>query len=520
MVQYYLPESVVTITGSVDLVVDNRLAGDVRRYLGAPTAVVTQSVRGDRSHGSRDLVPPTRGDNTWTVELSVDERLTSVGYNSIGVGSKVVGAGVKVVAVIAGAAVRIAGALAGLAASLEAPDGTEPRTDPPTAEEARNAWTATHGDEVGHAAQYSALARSATSEILAVRQALLTSEDSLASARYVRRLQQLGDLVADALAEQAKVDGLYRAWSESRIERHPQRFSFTFSIDELPVHDDPSAYALQLEQAEQDRLGEVWEKMWELLGIRVEIGPVPPDKAWRPNPTGVVVGDPSDKAIHWRTARPARLWVWRRTEGEPGAVLESAIDTLVTDRYSASASLNLEGRWFGEASVQLTMSDLGAPSKLAAGDKSAVGAIADAIAAAPEQFTAGLDAVSKASTTLGDLSSAGAEQRLKAIKRQLDQRTQELELQGLNATAESFAELKRLKQQVEIAEAQGSLAPPTELAKLEGELAKETAQRDLEAVARDRAQSAELAALNSEIARLTAEVERMKLQEQADAAPR
>jgi len=263
-------------------------------------------------------------------------------------------------------------------------------------------------------------------------------------------------------------------------------------------------------------LGDLWTRVWDDLGTRVEIGPVPPERDWRPNHDGILEGVASERAIHWRVPRLARIWVWRRLESGNQAVLESVIDTLVTDRYGKGGSLDLEGRWFGEASVQLTLGDLGAPVKMVAGDKSAVGAIADAIAAAPDQFAAGLDAVSKASTTLGDLSSAGAEQRLKAVKRQVEQRTQELELQGINATADSFAELKGLKQQVEIAQAQSSLAPPSpsELARLEGELAKATASRDLETVNRDRAQASELAAMKSEIERLTVELALVKLKKE------
>lgn len=142
------------------------------------------------------------------------------------------------------------------------------------------------------------------------------------------------------------------------------------------------------------------------------------------------------------------------------------------DRHSRLASRRLVGRSFGEQAAELVFTDLGVPKKLVTGEKSAVGAVADAIVAAPDQFTSGLDAVSKSSTTLGDLSAASAEARLKAITRAVDQRTKELELVGINATAADFVELKRLKQRLEIVTAQGGLAPPSELANLQAELEK------------------------------------------------
>ncbi len=233
--------------------------------------------------------------------------------NPVGVGSKVIGAGVKVLAMVAGAAARLTG-------------GGGPAM------------------------------------------AMATSEDPLELGRAVRRIHYLEDLLVDARAEVAKVEGLYDAWCSARMEKHRQRLAFVLAIAELP--------------------------------------------------------------------------------------------------------------------------------------------------AAPEQIAASLDAVAKASTSLGDLSSAGAELRVKALTRQVDQRTQELELEGINA--EDFAELTRLTQQVEIARTQGSLAPPSELSRLEGVLARQTTRRDLDAVHRDRAQSAELAAVHSEIDQLKAELRLAQLRAQVD----
>lgn len=558
--RYLLPESTIVIDGRVEFIKDTRLEEDPRLYLGTPISTVATAVRGDSSDGARDLMMPRRGDNSMTVELTNDARLSSVAFNSVGVGSKVVGAGVKVVAIVASVAARVAGrpwVQQGFAKEKRKAVNTEP----PTVEQARKAWETVNKEALHHQVKYAGVAKTGTEELLAVRAKLSKTKDSIVAAQAARRIQYLEDLVADSKAEVAKVDGLYEAWSSAHLEKHEQHLVFTLAIDELPIHDDPSSFVpawpgvkstptiqgpIEVDSSSYPAWSDVEstatiderpthvdpssldparpgvesaatvdespvKDIWETLGVLIEIGPVSKQEPYRPNEEGTVKGNPDVESIHWRDPRLARLWVWRRVGPDEQPVLEQMSDILVTDRFSNSRSLKLDGHFFGDQAAAITLDPLGCPIKFVSGDKGAVGAVADAISAAPEQFVAGLDAVTKASTALGDLSTAGADLRLKAIKRQLDQRTQDLELEGLNATAADFAELKRLKQQVEIAEAQGSLAPPSELAKLEGQLVQETAGRDLDAVRRDRAQVAELGALHGEIDLLKAELGLVKL---------
>ena len=501
MVKYVLPESVVVISGTVEKVVDTRLPDSPRTYFGPPQATVVQSVRGDRSHGERVLEPPRKGDTDWTIQLTADQRLASVGYSSVGVGSKVVGAGAKLLAVVAGAAARLGTVVA------RRTDGGTTDLDgvPPTEEEARAVWEAANQDAVTHRATYSTLAADATAQLAVLRREVLTGESGATGA--ARRIRQVEEVLAAALAETAKVDGLYRAWTSSHLERLPRQLSFSLAIDELPQHGDPSS---DIPQDAQDprttpQLKALWQRIWDELGVRVEIGAAPPETSWRPNTAGAAAADIGPQKVSWRVPRAARLWIWTRGADTDTAVLEKATDVWVTDRFSHSASLSLEGRSWGESKVEIAFDDLGQPSKLVQGDKSAVGAIADALAAVPDQVTSGLDAVTKASTSLGDLGDAATERRLKALKRQVEQRQQELELQGIDATADSFAELKRLQQQVDLRTAQGTL-DSAGLKELENELAMETARRDLEARSRERQLATELATTQAEIARLEAQL--------------
>lgn len=518
MTRYLLPESTVVIDGKVDLIDDTRLKGDPRAYLGTPISTVATAVRGDSSHGARELTVPKRGDNSMSIELTSDARLSSVTFNSVGVGSKVIGAGVKVVAVVAGVAARVAGGRMLLATRVEG-EHKDVNTHRPTAVAARAAWEAENAPALNHQRAYADLAKTGTEKLLAARAELSITEDPIAGARAARRIQYLEDLVADSKAEIAKVEGLFEAWSSAHLERKEQHLVFTLAVDELPIHDDPTSFlpAWSGFKSSTTDAESLIRHIWETLGVLVEIGPISNQEAYRPNEEGVVRGTPDLESVHWREPRLARLWVWRVGPGEH-PVLEKMSDALVTDRFSKSRSFKLEGRFFGDQAAAITMDPLGGPAKFVSGDKGRAGAIADTISAAPEQFLAGLDAVTKASTAIGDLSTSGAEIRLKAIKRQVEQRTQGLELEGLNATAGDWAELKRLKQQVEITEAQGALAPRSELAELEGQLAKETARRDIDAVQRDRAQAAQLGALHGEIDLLKAELDFIKLRDAKDDA--
>jgi len=510
--RYLLPESTVLIDGHVDLIHDTRLPADTRVYLGSPTATVSLGVRADSSHGSRTLRPPEGGDSSVTYDWSDDQRLLGLAFNSIGVGSKVMGAGVKVLAMVVGAAVRFAPGRSMATAATSLAGGASQQ--PPDEDAVRKAWDSRKGNSKAatHRSEHQVIAEKATDALTAVRKDMVAAVDPVIMGRLERRLQYLSRALEDAKAEVSKVDALYAAWCAGRLKKYPQHVTFTLAIDELPVHSDPASYTPAWSRAWEkgSPKGALVEHIWETLGTVVEIGPISPQLPYQPNSSGMVEGKLDEQSIHWREPRLARLWIWRRDSNDR-QVLEQVSDVLVTDRFSKSSSLKLEGRRFGERAAEIALNEWGAPKKLVVGDKSAVGAVADAISSAPEQFTAGLDAASKSSSALGDLSTAGAELRLKAIKRQVEQRTQELELEGINATAEDFAQLKRLQQQVEIASAQGALAPPSELATLQDELSRETAKRDLDAVQRDRAQAAEISAIQSEIERLKAEVELAKL---------
>ncbi|MGC3993491.1 MAG: hypothetical protein QM779_05090 [Propionicimonas sp.] len=506
---YLLAESVFTVETTVNLILDTRLA-EALEYLDDPVTTVAQTVYGDHSDGVRPLEPPRRGDNDITIAWTPDRRLASVSYKSVGVGSKLVGAAAKVIATVVGLAIRSDGTSLGRRS-----DASDAELDePPDPTSVRKAWDAAHTAAADHRSTYAGIADRCTKKLGTLRGEVVDGDDAVAGARKLARIRQLEQILDAALKETSKVDAMFSAWSEAHLVKIPRALSQSIALDAVPVHEDASNEAPQQDPNAVDDDSRGLKSLWEHAGVWIEVGPSLTNPDWRPNEDGSVDGASlRGDLVYWRIPRVARLWVWRRgASGTP--ILEKSADVVVTDRFSESTSMPLDGRFFGEASVDITFGDLGFPSKLVVGDKSAVGAIADAIGGVPDQVVAGLDAATKIGTSADALRDAADVRSLEVIKRQVEQRSKELELQGINATADSYAELKRLQQQVDIATAQGSLAPPSALATLQNELAEATARRDLDAVNRDSAQAAELAGVRAEIARLEAQIQLLQARAQ------
>ncbi|MFT4108101.1 hypothetical protein [Propionicimonas sp.] len=509
MLSYLLAESVFTVETTVDLIRDTRL-DEPREYLDVPVTTVAQTVAGDARHGTRELDPPRRGDNDFTIAWTADRRLASVSYKSVGVASKLVAAAVKILATVVGIAIR--GTATGLTRRSD-PSDSAPLDEAPDPSSVRAIWDTAHEAEAAHSRVHAAIAERATAKLTTLRGQVVDTDDGVEAARALARISQLELVLRTSLKETAKVDAMFASWSDAHLARIPRTLSRSIALDAVPVHGDPTIDApTQDPNGLHDRPD--LEALWQDCGIWLEVGPTLADPDWRPNHAGAVDGATLRRdVVYWRVPRMARVWVWRRGDsGRP--VLEKAADVPVTDRFGESTSMALDGRFFGEASVDVTFGDLGSPARLVVGDKSVAGAIADAIGGAPDQVSAGLDAATRIGASADALRDAADVRGLEVIKRQLERRSKELELQGVNATADSYAELKRLQQQVDIASAQGSLAPPSTLATLQNELAEATARRDLDAVNRDSAQAAELAGVRAEIARLQAQVQLLQARAQ------
>lgn len=509
-VDYRLPESVVMVQGTIDRIKDSKAKSDQRDY-GEATADVLLTVRGDEGAGQKTLsLEGSRGDDDFTVELTSDQRLTAVSFKSVGVGSRVIGAGATLIATIAGVVVRARATKPAGQMFWEPREELVPKIDE---EAARKEWEDGHQKEVEHQNAYAQVFQDSRAGLLAARKKIVKTTNPVEVAEAVSRAYRLETVAAAAKKEVDQVDELYRLWRERFKLRRTEKLAFTIPVDALPEHDG------EAELPDVSSLTGITKDLWEQLGVLVEIGPPDGRAMYRraPSPNSGDAAD--DDQVQWRVPRPVRLWVWRRAKDDLPS-LERSLETAIVDRHSATQEMPLSRSVFGEQGGALVFDTMGAVTKIVRNDKSALGAFADALGAVPAAVVSGLDSASKISTSLASLTDADAERRLAMLKRQVEERTKDLELKGLNATGEDFAELKRLEQEVLLQKAVASLAPGSgrELAQLQAELALETARKDLDAAVRQRALDGELASAQAEIARLTAQLKLAKLRKSEDAA--
>ena len=251
------------------------------------------------------------------------------------------------------------------------------------------------------------------------------------------------------------------------------------------------------------------DQVWKTLGITVQIEPA--DGYTNPGPFSAPVhlpplgnGAEEERTVRWRVPRPVRLSIWRRDPASGLPILERSLPHLLLDQRCTIQGLVLTGATFGSRSAAVVFDANGVPTSITRTDESGVGAFADALAGVPGAISGGLDVANKAQATVGTLLDAGSERRAAAAKRAFEQAQADLDARGLAATAEDFARAKRLEQQVTIAAAEGTLAPPAEAAVLEAELREVTSRHALAAARREESLEYELGALRSETARLQA----------------
>ncbi len=490
---YLLAESVVMVKATIEQVEDSEAGTDELDYDKADIEVLL-GVRGDVGNGTRELTLGGSGDDDLTVDFAGDRRLVAISYKSVGVGSRVMNAAATVVATVAGIAVRTGGLTFGFAM------GEQTRETGRSEDEIREQWNQAHDTESTHRDDYSNLVEAATKKLREAREAVVESDDPEAIARASARAYRLQAVVTASQEEVDKVDELYRLWRDSKKKRRNRHLEYTLSVDTLPeVAGDNAA-------PDPTSLTGTAKTIWDDVGVLVQIGPADGWSSHRQSG-----GESKPNGVEWRIPRLVRLWVWRRGEDDKPS-LEHSFHATIVDKHSESDHMSLDTSAFGEKGGAVAFDELGAVTKIVRNDKSGLGSFADALGGLPAAVASGLDSASKISTSVTSLADASAERRLATLKRQVEQQTKELEKKGLAATAQDFAELKRLEQQVAIADANTKLASPGGLAHVQGQLALEAAYRDLEMAERERALANETAETNAEISRLTAEVQLATLQ--------
>lgn len=482
-IDYYLAESYVIVSGSIK---HERDAATNEEKTEAD-ATVAVGMRGDETDKRPILFGKDGADDDFTVVLTSDQRLSSVQYKSVGIGGRLIGTTATIV-----------GFVGGLARSVVRM-GTAPEKRKTPEEAARAKWDGDHPREAGLLGKYKAIAERAADGIVAAHEDSVTATTPAVQATALARVRRLEQSLIDSRREIERIEALYRAWRAQQVTTRSELFTYNLSIAELAR--DPNNQPGNPTTPNISELGEKARKIWTDLGVIVQVGA--PDGRMQPprRDTPEYKESEEHRRIRWRIPRPVRMSIWRLGE-ENECVLERTFPSLIVDEQCDTAAMTLESNVFGEQSAEIEFSESGIPTKFVHGEKGPLGSFADALKDVPSTLVAGLQAAKDTTSSLTTLADANEERELAGLKRRVERAQQELERKGLDATAEQFAELKRLEQQVAIGDAQGKLAPPSELDALKSQLELVQTRSSLHAAERTEALDSELADIRAEVARL------------------
>lgn len=487
---YFLAESVVTVTGSIEYTTDEFGNGEVRSN-DPSNATVTLGVRGDEGGGLRSLTLDRKGaSDDMAVALTEDGRLSTVTYKSTGSGGRVVAGGAKILAFVGGIAAR---------ALMMASPAPAPETA------ARTQWERNNAALTDQRKRYAQLVDELSTSVLTARENAAKASTPLEMQTELIRARRLEELLAVARGELERIQTIYRAWRASTITSRTVTITHTAAVNAL-------AHSPSGGTPDPGALDGIAKTIWDDLGIIVQVEPL----YGRSHHTGHLppMADAPTEArfVRWRVPRPARITIWRRgSNNRP--TLERSTPEMIVDATSSTAAFELTATFFGEHSSELTFAALGQPTKLAAVSGDGAAAFADALAGLPDAVAGGLKSATEATESFGGLLDAESKRRLDAKKRELEMLQTEISLKGTQATAEDATMLKRLEQQVAIADAEGKVSTTSmDAAAAEAELRLVKAQTDLHKATRDNELELELGALRSEVARLQEQIALDKLQ--------
>jgi hypothetical protein len=447
-VQYRLAETFVNVAGEVDWVNDAFGGnGQETQVTASSAATVTIAQRADPTPDALCTIVAKHwgSDDDFAVQFTGDGRLASISYKVEGAGGQIVTAAAKTIAVVGGIAAAIAGVAHGRLPLGSAMAASVAPTQPEQA--ARSAWEAEHQTEVSLRKQYTSTLANAANRLAEVRDQAVSATDLKTAKETLALAGCLQQLFTDCQKELDTIDALYKAWRATTKSTRTESCAYDLRLSELPSAAPGKAPVV-------GSLTDTAKVVWQSMGVVVTVDRGHSNVGATPHQRQ---GDDGDaRHISWRIPRPVRFWVWRRgMNGKP--VLQGTFTVSIVDERSEVAGVALKSELFGSHSGELTFGDLGAPEKMAWGDKSTAAAFATALSGVPETVAGGLDTASKMQSSFTGLLDAEEERRLTALKRRVDMMNETLEMKGIAATADDFAELKRLEQRVAIAEARAKL---------------------------------------------------------------
>ena len=496
---FRLPQSCVRIAGTRAFVHDTLLARD---DVSAQAAVTLDVIAEDELSTLR-IAESVLADTDVGFEWTDDGRLVTSSVELTGragaVAVGVVGAATSVAGVLLGApalALTRAGAPAALAArpgvgasatevpATEVPATDAPTTDAPTTEAPTTDAPTTDAQAVGVAYRVAHPDESEARETCAglipelargLAEALRrvpTAADDKARTEAVRAVV---DALAVARAQAAALDEHFRAWRTTTVSTRLEHYEFLLELDTLVAAQAlPELVDGRLRSAGAGGSGNraalaAVQAAFEALGVMVVVTDDPPVAPGAPPADGAALSDggPSpdgarrpvvaENEIVVRLPRRVRLTVYELAAGGE-LVKRSSSSVLVMDGRCPHTTVELTKTLFGKRAVRLGFSAGSALESLRVGATSGAAAAAETAGALPNAIALGLERSRKIVTRTAALRSAGLDQRLSVLTRELQLKRQEIAQAGLQATAGSYAELQALKRQVALLEQRKALA--------------------------------------------------------------
>ena len=454
-VPYLLPVTVVRFTATITTTVDSALG---RTDRDVTTATAELAVAGDvRDRYAATIRTGMFFDVTASITVADDERLSSASSDATGRLGQAVSSVLGTVATVAGAAAGLGVRVAALAPEHAAAFAETARAagiDPVDA-----AYEVAHPDEHAQLAVYKVLLRDVRAKIALALGQILAAETMVERGKAQAKHHSLVAARTDIESELNRMQALFDAWRAGTKKATTEQVVYEVPVDELPAPADPPSAP---PSAPPSGLSPLAEKVWSELGMLVTVSDEEaPATAALSQPDGLLR---STEGIWTRVPRRVRWALWREhlgseggAGGAPAAHIEKDGTSTVVDRKSRHLCVDFRRSLFSRRSVKATFSSGGVLTVLDVGATSTIADSAAAVSDATAKISAGLQNAGTVATSVSSLRDRSLTESVAQAKAKLDLKQAQLSLAGLDATDADYAELARLKQEVELAEQNAKL---------------------------------------------------------------
>jgi len=494
---FRLPVSCVRIAGTRTFAHDSVLGRDDE----SPLAAVTLDVVGERDPSTLRLAEGLLVDTGVAFEWTDDGRLVTSSVELTGRAGAVavgaVGAGVSVAGVLLGSpamALSCAGAATGTAHRLAcgspagAPAGAAPPAGAPTppaadaqaadvravadAQAVTVAYRAAHPDEGAALDVCAALVPELVSSLAGALHRVSCAADEKARSEALGAVHALEGALSSARAEVARLDEHFRSWRTTTIATRLESYEFLLSLDTLTaaralpaLSDGRLRSSGSGDEANLAALAAVQEA-FDALGVLVVVdddqGAAPPPPGAPPEAarSTAALATPARPAVDEneivvRLPRRVRLTTYGLTAA--GLVRRSSTTALVMDGRCRHTTVRISKTLFGKRAVKLGFSAGSALESLRVAAAAEAAGAADAAAALPNAVGLALERSRRVVGRVAALRTAGLDQQVSILARELQLKRQEIAQSGLLATAGSYAELASLKREIDLLEQRKAL---------------------------------------------------------------